>query len=283
MNKLSRLPLNLSAILKAYKWRVSLTWLLTLFETALIALIPLFNGFAIDGLLESKVDSLLELAIVMTALILTGVARRIYDTRAYGTIKIHLSEALIERTLKLATSQINARMEMGRELIDFLEEQIPELMTSSIQLIISVIILSSFHPWLAYTAILACLGTLLIYILFHQRFFNLNAKLNHQKEQQVTVLGTGEAPSVQAYLKRLRDAEVKISDTESYVYGAIFVVLLTFICVNLWLATSSITLSVGIIFSIVSYSWEFVESSIILPTTLQSWSRLKEIIQRLNA
>jgi hypothetical protein len=43
-----------------------------------------------------------------------------------------------------------------------------------------------------------------------------------------------------------------------------------------------VAISLGNIFSIVSYSWEFVEAAVTFPMALQGWSRLSEIIQRLN-
>ncbi|MFC3119789.1 hypothetical protein ACFOHS_21805 [Jhaorihella thermophila] len=35
-------------------------------------------------------------------------------------------------------------------------------------------------------------------------------------------------------------------------------------------------------FSIVTYSWDFVEGALILPATLQSLSRLSEVTARIN-
>ena len=40
--------------------------------------------------------------------------------------------------------------------------------------------------------------------------------------------------------------------------------------------------TVGQVFSIVTYSLEFVETAVMLPITLQTLSRLMEISQRLN-
>ncbi|MEM7054249.1 MAG: hypothetical protein AAF446_06835, partial [Pseudomonadota bacterium] len=51
---------------------------------------------------------------------------------------------------------------------------------------------------------------------------------------------------------------------------------------NLWFAATELSITVGTIFSIISYSWEFVDSALALPITLQSWSRLSEIMRRLN-
>ncbi len=281
-NKLANTSLTLSAILSNYWRSVGVTWLLTLIETALMALIPLLTGFAIDGLLEKNHNAFLQLCLVMGALICVGVVRRIYDTRAYGAIKVDLSQTLIDRTIDMPTSNTNARMDMGRELIDFLEQQVPELMTSFVHIIIAVVILFVFHPWLSLAAVTTAIFSVVIYALFHQRFFKLNARLNHQKEQQVASLESRRSKIISSYLWRLRQAEVKISDTESYVYGTIFILLLSFIAFSLWFSTTSIETSVGTIFSIVSYSWEFVESILVLPITLQSWSRLSEIIQRIN-
>lgn len=282
-NKLIHKALNLGAILIAYWPSIGFTWLLTLIETALTALIPLLIGFAIDGLMQQDYQAFTQLVLVMCILTTVGVGRRIYDTRAYGSIKVKLSEELVERSNKLTVSRINARMEMGRELIDFLEQEVPELMTSAVQLMISVIILYTFHPFLSYAAFLTAALSLSVYALFHKRFFRLNANLNHEKENQVSVLSSRQAQITSSYLDRLRKAEVRISDTESYVYGVIFVVLIAFIAFNLWFSTSEINTSVGTIFSIISYSWEFVEALLVLPLTLQSWSRLSEIIQRINA
>jgi hypothetical protein len=84
------------------------------------------------------------------------------------------------------------------------------------------------------------------------------------------------------HLSRLRRIEVKISDVESALYCAVFAVLLSLVVFNLWYATTYVAISPGNIFSIVSYSWELVEAAVTFPMALQGWSRLSEIIQRLN-
>ena len=76
-----------------FRWRVGITWFLILAETALTVLIPLFIGFAIDGLLSREFQPLVHLGTLMVALTLIGVIRRIYDTRVYGTIRVELGKA----------------------------------------------------------------------------------------------------------------------------------------------------------------------------------------------
>lgn len=274
--------LTVAALLSVFRGRVSLTWGMILAETALMALIPLFIGFAIDGLLAGNMLELWQLAGLMAALIAIAVIRRVYDTRVYGTIRVELGRAQAARSKDLAISALNARLGMGRELVDFLEETLPQAMAAGVQVLISVVILYAFSPVLALAGGVAAFAMAAIYALFHRRFYRLNGALNQQTERQVSILGKREATPTLSHLMRLRRLEVRLSDTEAVLYGAIFIVLLGLILFNLWFATTELSSTVGSIFSIVSYSWEFVESALALPITLQTWSRLSEITRRLN-
>ncbi|MEX3008524.1 ABC transporter six-transmembrane domain-containing protein [Hoeflea sp. TYP-13] len=275
-------PLTIATLLKKFPRPISLTWLLTLCETALTALIPLFIGFAIDGLLSDELNALLRLAAILAGLTAVGVIRRIYDTRVYGTIRVELGKALVGRADSVPVSTLNARLCMSRELVDFLETEVPALMSSSVQLVVAVVVLFSFHSTLSYAALATAVTMITLYFLFHGRFFRLNADHNHQTEKQVSVLEANSPEGLLSHLNVLRRIEIRLSDTEAYVYGAIFTVLLGFIIFNLWFASTHIETTVGTIFSIISYSWEFVESALVLPITLQGWSRLSEIMKRIN-
>lgn len=279
---LSGEPLSLGTLFRKFPLSIGITWLLVLCETTLLALAPLFIGYAIDGLLAQESKALLNLASLLGALIFIGVTRRIYDTRAYGTIRVELGRELAASASGKSVSTVNARLDMGRELADFLEEDVPRLLSSIVQLSVALVVLWAFHPILSVSALAAGVSVLLIYALVHRRFFNLNGDLNHQMEQQVGVLSSGQPDRLFDHLIRLRKSEVSISDTEAYVFGAMFAVLLSFIIFNLWFVTGNLDITVGRIFSIVSYSWEFVEAAIVLPATLQGWSRLSEITQRIN-
>lgn len=275
-------PLTIRTLLSVFRRQILLTWFLILCETTLLALIPLFISYAIDGLLAGSMTALFQLSGIMAGLILLSVLRRLYDTRVYGTIRVEAGLAQTARASDLPVSKLNARLGMGRELVDFLETTLPEAMGGFVQLIISVAILYSFAPQLALSGIAAATGMLLIYALFHRRFYRLNSQLNHQVERQVGILDTRVTKSIRQHLTRLRKQEIRLSDSEAILYGLIFLLLLAFVVCNLWLATTQMVLTPGKIFAVISYSWEFVESALALPIILQSWSRLSEIMQRLN-
>lgn len=275
--------LSLTSLLREYAGKIGGTWLLTLGETSLTALAPFFIGLAIDGLSAGRTHELIELAVVLVALTGLAICRRVYDTRAYGTIRVEVGRALVARASDVPVSTLSARLGMGQELVGFLEREMPALMTGVVQLAASVAVLLAFHRHLAWSAVAAVALTLLAYALFHRRFHRLHGHYNHELEQQVTVLRTRSAARLLAHLNGVKRIEVQLSDTEAVVYGAIFTVMLSVVLFNLWFAATKLGASVGSLFSIVSYSWEFVGAALALPLALQSWSRLSEITTRINA
>ncbi len=279
---LTNQPISIRTIATHFSKAISINFTLTLFETALTALIPLFIGFAIDGLLNSSNTELFQLVSIFALLIIISVARRLYDTRAYGHIRVSVTDTIALRAKKMPISKLNARLQMGRELVDFLEQEVPEIFNAVVQLAIALIVLYFLNPMLAAAGLISAFIMLLIYSLFHQGFYTLNSIHNQQSEKQVSVLETQSRASLMHHFNRLKSVEIKLSDKESILYGSIFIVLLTFVVFNLWYATLQINITAGTIFSIVSYSWEFISAALVLPITLQGWSRLSEIIVRIN-
>lgn len=274
--------LTISSLIRVFRGRISLTWAMILVETSLLAFVPLFIGFAIDGLLSGSLRELKHLAALMAALVGASVLRRLYDTRVYGTIRVELGRAQVARSSELPVSALNARFAMGRELVDFLEHTLPEAISAAVQLTIAVVILYSFSPALALAAGVTMFSMVSIYAFFHGRFYRLNNALNHQTEKQVSILERRREQPTLEHLLGLRRLEVRLSDTEAILYGAIFVVLMGLILFNLWFAATELSMTVGTVFSIISYSWDLVEGALALPITLQTLSRLSEITCRLN-
>lgn len=270
------------SILKHHKRKIAITWLMVALENALTVLLPLFIGFTIDGLLKNNVTDLYFLTALLVLIIVISVARNFYDTRIYGAIRVEVGAAVDNQMCHHLLSVRNARLNMSRELVDFLENDIPPLMTAVIQLIASVIILTFFHLNFGVSALIASAIMLMVYTLFHDCFIRLNHSLNNQTERQVTVLSRNLLNGVRHHLERIKRREVMISDAEAILYGLIFLVLFGFVITNLWLSARLSSPTAGQIFSVVTYSLEFLEAAVMLPITLQTLSRLSEISQRLN-
>lgn len=275
-------PITLYSIIKRRRLRVMFTWFLVLIENILMILLPLFIGYSIDGILNQNLQPLMMFTLILFCLVIISVARRFYDTRVYGDIRVELAN-IVERNLRSAPLSVkDARLTMSRELVDFLEEDLPSLLTALVQLVATVLILATFHINLALCVLAAGVTMLLIYSLFHQTFTRLNSDLNDQLEQQVRVLSSQPISFIRQHFKRLKRCEISLSDTEACVYGLIFVVLFSAVLANLWMVSILVNPSVGEVFSIVTYSLEYVETAVMLPITLQIFSRLTEINHRLS-
>lgn len=275
-------PVSLKNIVSENKAAIAINLLLLVVEIAVMALVPLFIGFAIDGLLAKNTQELQTLVILLLVLVLVSVVRRFYDTRAYGKIRVKVQRQIAERSTQLPTSVLNARLDMARELVDFLEQHVPDVLNALVQFVVSVTVLYFLDSVLAQAAVIAAVLMMLIYAAFHSGFYNLNRALNSQTEKQVTILQKRSSQSLKKHFTRLMRLEIKLSDREAILYGTVFIVLLSMVVFNLWHATSFEQITAGTIFSIVSYSWEFVESAVMLPITLQSLTRLTEITARIN-
>ena len=273
---------GLLEIARAFPLRIGTTSTVVLVEIVGLAFLPLLIGLAIDGLLSGRHRDLILFGAVLVGLTFVAVLRRIYDTRAYGSIRVLLGATLDRRYPSMAVSAKNARLEMARELVDFFEQELPILLTGVIQVAVTLIVLASFDVRLALSALGVTTAMIIVYSAFHGRFFRLNAALNEQREQQVHWLGERIHRRLVRHLQALRDLEVRLSDTEAVLYGSIFLLQIGFLIYNLWLGASLPEVTAGKIFSIVTYSWEYVEAATALPMTLQSWSRLHEITRRIN-
>ncbi len=274
--------LSMATLLRVFRFKVVVTWTLTILETAMLALFPLLIGRSIDGLLGDDYTAFTQFIAAMAVLTVVATGRRVYDTRAYGSMRVALGRAQAHRAGKEAISVTNARLLMGRELVDFLEEEAPLSITGLIQVIVALVVLFSFHSLLALAAGAAAAVMLGIYGLSARRFFTLNSDLNEQSEAQVAALESRDLSRITAHLVGLRRHEVRLSDTESLVYALIFTALLTMLGFNLWFAATQTGATPGEIFSIVTYSYEFIQMSVILPMALQNLTRLAEITERIN-
>ena len=246
--------LSIGTLFRTFWGKILITWGLTLMETAFFALLPLMIGQSIDGLLSGDWQPFQFLIAMFVLVLMVATGRRIYDTRAYGTMRVELGKAQAERSAQDPVSVANARVLMGRELVDFLEDTAPNTMTALVQVVASVVILLSFHGTLALSSGGSAVAILVIYALFSRSFFRANAALNEQSENQVSALKSKSPKQIAAYFLGLRRQEVRLSDTESLVYGLIFAVLMTMVAFNLWFAATQSGASAGDIFAIVTYS-----------------------------
>lgn len=275
---------SLRHIFQQFKGKISITFGLLVLENIVAVLQPLVIGIAINDLLADSLRGLGYVVVLYGIGLLVGVGRRMYDTRAYTSIYAIVASDTIahQKTQGVASSAIVTRSNLVKELVDFFENDLPQGFTSAIGVIGAIIMLGLFDGYLVVGCLVAMALIYLIYLLSEKRIFDLNQELNDELEKQVDVITHSPRPTIFSHFRNLAVWRVKLSDTESYVFGLIDLILFGLVVFALFVAVQGGSPTPGGIFSVLVYVLEFAEGVYILPIIFQQMIRLREISQRLE-
>jgi len=276
--------LTLSAIYQRFKGKVIATISLLVFENLLLISLPFLLGLAIDGLLNGQQQYLIVLACMLGLVTLLGTFRRFYDTRAYSKITATLAKETAENQLAQgqSLSKTNTRVEMVSELVEFFEYELVESINALIKLAGTLIMLAYFHVHLLYVALASTLAIVSIYLISSKHYMHFNKAYNDQHEKQVDVLTAQKNRAFKQHFMTLAKFKIKLSDLEALNFAWVFIFISILIVINLMIAAQVTDMTTGGLFSVLSYTWEFAEVSIVLPLAYQQWIRSKEISTRIQ-
>lgn len=274
--------MTLGSIIKRYRMKFGFTLLLILSEAALGLLFPLFIGFAIDDAINESYDGAIMLGGLGLAALVVGVGRRVYDSRFYGKLYQQIGSSTLEKMKEQDASVKSARLGMIRELVEFLENSLPELISNVIGLIgviaiIATLSLSVFYGSLVVTAVI-----FLIYWLSSKRTLKLNERSNDEFENQVNVLSANDEQSLARHLREMMKWNTKLSDLEALNFSLSWIVLTLFLVASIILSVKDGIVRYGALFSLVMYTFQYMENVLNLPLYYQNWLRLREIMERMR-
>ena len=270
------------ALLKRFAGRLALTVALVVFEAAGWVLFPLFIGRAIDSVLAGSIRGLYEFAVLGIVTMGIAVVRRLVDSRAYARVYVTLGEEMAAATAGSSTSTRTARLGMLKEIVEFFENSLPELINSVIGLGGTVLILAALNG----PVFLGCLGvsiaTVLLYALTGRLTTRYNQGLNDEHERQVDAVHSGDPARLGKHLRATMRWNIRLSDLEAANLGINWVFMVALLVFAVSAATTE-TAEYGAVFAVMMYVFQFVESMLMLPFYYQQWLRLREISGRLAA
>ena len=180
------------------------------------------------------------------------------------------------------SSKKTARLGMIRELIEFLENALPELIGNIIGLVGVIGIIATLD-------LTICIGGLWVSVLIFTMYWLTSAKTirfnklsNDEYEKQVDVISKNNREALGIHLKRMMTWNIKLSDLEAFNFSMSWIFLLAFLIISLMVAVGDGMVRYGTLFALIMYVFQYMENVIHLPLFYQSWLRLKEIIQRLE-
>ena len=270
------------ALLKRFAGRFSLTLTLVVLEAAGWILFPLVIGRAIDSVLADSTRGLYEFAILGIVTMGIAVLRRLVDSRAYARIYVTLGEEMAESAAGTSTSTRTARLGMLKEIVEFFENSLPELINAGIGLAGTVVILAALNVPVFLGCLAVAVATVVLYALTGGLTMRYNQGLNDEHERQVDAVDSGDPARLAKHLRAMMRWNIRLSDLEAANFGINWVFMIALLVFAVSAATTETT-EYGAVFAIVMYVFQFVESMLMLPFFYQEWLRLREISGRLAA
>ncbi len=268
--------------IKQYRLRLIFTLILIITESVLGILFPLFIGKAITSVIGKETTGIWYLGILGISLIIIGGFRRMLDSRFYAKIYTTLSTETIKHLPEKDYSKKAARLSMLKEMVLFAENQLPELITHSIGLIGVMIIIATLNVYIFAGTIITGSIIIGIYLLNGKRTINYNTQFNNELENQVDILTTNRQSGLKLHLLRLMKWNIKLSDLETINYSLSWIIMMILLLISIILSAKNGNIQYGVMFALIMYVYQYIDSMVNLPLYYQEWLRLKEITSRIQ-
>jgi hypothetical protein len=285
--------MNLKSLFLRYRKNILLAFSFIVVEKTAWIIEPTVFGNVIDAMIEVVSKPSLGFPLIPVFVWIgifginssVGAYRRSKDEKIFLTIYNDLVESI---ALKMKRGSINAaraaaRAELSREVINYYQYRIPDLMEQGIDIAGAVIALTLFDWRLGATC-----ATILLPMSFMSRMYNkkvsyFQKQIHDQQEDVFHVFSTNDIDQVKSYYREMAQWKQKIATWGAINFGLLRVFLLGIFLIILYVAIDLDDFSTGNIYSIAAYVWTFVTSSEYLPEQLESMASVKDISARLQS
>jgi hypothetical protein len=269
---------------RLHRWRVLLAYSLFTAESLLGLAMPLVLGLAIRDLLAGSWVGPAWLLAQQFLHLLAGVLRRMYDTRVSSRLYGELASELVvrQRSGDVPVSTIAARSALARQLIDFLERDLPFALQTLYGVLGAVVMLALADV----TLVLPCLALLVPAVPLARRHARrttqLNRALHDELEHEVKVIGAASPEGVREHYDGLGRWRIRLSDLEAINVGVIELLTVGALMAALVQTCISSGNDVGRIAMVLGYLAVFVRCLLDLPFLTAQLARLRDIARRVR-
>ncbi len=272
----------IKGIVNHHRKNLLLTYTLVLIEKLGELSIPFFLGLSIDGLIKQNFIPILYLVVVYLIWAIIGTIRHRYDTKTYTNIYNQVVFDLIGNDKDPNTSKIAAHATLIREVIDFMEFDMVYIAAAFINIIGAMAMISTY----SIDVVLLCL-TLMVPVLYLSKGYGLSMrelsqKKNSELEKQVDVISNGNILETKHHFNILRIIQIRISNKEATNYWQLQLVSLVLLIGSLLIMGFKGAVQAGALVAMWSYLLTFLNGLEIIPYSIQRWSNLKDIINRIR-
>jgi hypothetical protein len=271
--------------IRPFRWRIAITYSLTVTEDLLSLSYPWATGIAINGLLARDYRMVAPVMIAWLLHTTIGCIRQLYDTRLYTKVynAIVIDTVLRQRQSGIEPTKVAARSAMSREFVSFFEKDMPVVINTLVSIVGSAAILFYYDFIIGAVVAAQFIPVAILNRSYMRRSLMLNEGLNNELEHEVQVIDAAQEGAVTRHFTEVRSWRVKLSDADAVNWTAIEVLSILVFLLVLFRVTYLANAEVGTIFAIFVYVWHVMEKLDMMPTIVQQLMRLKDIRRRIEA
>ncbi|MFZ0457157.1 MAG: ABC transporter six-transmembrane domain-containing protein [Rhodoplanes sp.] len=271
--------------IRPFRWRIAVTYALTVTEDLLQLSYPWATGIAINGLLAHDYRMIAPVMIAWLLHTAIGCGRQLYDTRLYTKVynAIVIDTVMRQRQSGIKPTKVAARSAMSREFVTFFEKDMPVVLNTLVSIVGSAAILFFYDLIIGAVVASQFIPVAILNRSYMRRSLMLNEGLNNQLEHEVQVIETAQEGAVARHFAEVRAWRVKLSDADAFSWTAIEALSILVFLLVLLRVTFMPNADVGTIFAIFVYVWHVMEKLDMMPTIVQQLMRLKDIRRRIEA
>ncbi len=272
-------------LIKRYRTKLAITYSLFCLEMLGTLLRPYFLGVAVNDLIKGTFRGLIILSIVHLCWLVISTIRHMYDTRTFSAIYTSLVTRFLKRRYgKSETSKLSAHSTLSRELVDFLESDLPYIIEAFYNIVGSLILLYFYESRVVLICYAILFPVIIISYFYGKKMRKLSQLKNDELEKQVSIIAIGNNESILKHYNKLRSLQIKISDKEAWNFGIIEMLVLMVIGCSLILSSNMFgtTILAGNLIGIYNYILKFVSGLDTIPYAVQRFTLLQDIIKRIE-
>jgi hypothetical protein len=244
---------------------------------------PYILGKMIDGLLQKNYYWLICFILMIIIENLFIYRRMIYDTKVYTKIYNNIVLKYLKSDKANFDPSIRiARTEMSNDIISFLEGHIHYYIYAILSIIGTLTFVMMQSPLTGFVLISSILPILVIIYCFYNKIIQSTVVAHNHYEQKIKILTDNNDDIVETFFKRRRKVLIYSSTINGKNYVSLNLVRSIFLIIAMIIITNDIKISHGEVLSMYAYIGQFLSSLMSIPNGVETYSRMKDIISRLN-
>lgn len=243
---------------------------------------PYVLGKMIDGLIRKKY----EWTLAFTGIILFEnffiYRRMVLDTKIYTKIYNDIVLRYLKRDNSSDPSTRIARTEMSNNIINFLENDVHYYIYAILSVIGTLFFIFLQNPLTGFVVLSCVLPICLIVYLFYKKIAQCTQVGHDHYEQKIQILTDNKEDIVDTFFKRRRKILIYGSTIQGKNWTSLNSVKSLFLVISLIVLTSQTTITQGQAVSVYSYINQFLISLMSIPIGVETFTRMKDVINRIK-